>query len=114
MPLELDWRGLADTDTTLVFYMALMNLAEVRSRLIDAGLPGSTPAALVESGTTERQRTIGTTLDELVRSARSQRVASPAIVIIGRVAALASELAWFAPEQAAEPELHRDGATSYA
>lgn len=114
MPLDLDWRGLADGNTTLVFYMALMNLGEVRNRLMSAGLPGSTPAALVESGTTQRQRAIGTTLDELVRSARNHRVTTPTVVIIGRVAALAAELAWFTPEEAPEPELHRDGTTSYA
>jgi uroporphyrin-III C-methyltransferase/precorrin-2 dehydrogenase/sirohydrochlorin ferrochelatase/uroporphyrin-III C-methyltransferase len=114
MPLDLDWRGLADGSTTLVFYMALMNLGEVRTRLISAGLPGSTPAALVESGTTQRQRAIGTTLDELVRSARSHRIATPTVVIIGRVAALAAELAWFRPEELPEPEVQRDGTSSYA
>ncbi len=114
MPLDLDWRGLADGNTTLVFYMALMNLGEVRARLMSAGLPGSTPAALVESGTTQRQRAIGTTLDELLRSARNHRIATPAVVIIGRVAALAAELAWFTPEEVSEPEMQHDGASSYA
>jgi len=113
MPLDLDWRGLADEDTTLVFYMALMNLDEVRSRLLAAHLPGSTPAALVESGTSQRQRTISTTLEELVRAARKHRVGTPTVVIIGRVAALAAELAWFTPESTLEPDLHQDGASSH-
>jgi uroporphyrin-III C-methyltransferase/precorrin-2 dehydrogenase/sirohydrochlorin ferrochelatase/uroporphyrin-III C-methyltransferase len=112
LPLDLDWRGLADEDTTLVFYMALMNLGEVRSRLLEAGLPGCTPAALVESGTTQRQRSIGTTLEEIVQAARRHRVATPAVVIIGRVAALAAELAWYSPEGVVAPDL-REGAGSY-
>ena len=113
MPLDLDWRGLADPDTTLVFYMALMNLDEVRTRLLAADLPGSTPSVLVESGTTRRQRAISTTLEELVHAARKHRVGTPAVVIIGRVAALAAELAWFTPEGSLETDLRRDGARSY-
>lgn len=114
LPLDLDWRGLADENTTLVFYMALMNLGEVRSRLLAAGLPGTTPAGLVESGTTERQRSIATTLEELVRAARSHRVGTPTVVIIGRVAALAAELAWYSPQGEPEPCLQRGDASSYA
>ncbi len=113
LPLDLDWRGLADEDTTLVFYMALANLGEVRNRLLAAGLPGSTPAAVVESGTTERQRAIDTTLEALVRAARSQRVGTPAVVIIGRVAALAAELAWYAPHGGPEPEALSRDASAY-
>ncbi len=113
-PLQLDWRGLADADTTLVFYMALMNLAEIRSRLLAADLPGCTPAALVESGTTQRQRTISTTLEELVHAARRHRIGTPTLVIIGQVAALAADLAWFTPEGTPQPDLRQDGASSYA
>lgn len=108
-PLELDWDGLADGDTTLVFYMALMNLSEIRTRLLSAGMPGSMPVALVESGTTARQRTIVTTLDEVVREKRRRRVGTPAVVIIGQVTALASELAWFSPDDTLAPLPQRDG-----
>lgn len=113
LPLDLDWRGLADEDTTLVFYMALMNLGEVRGRLLEAGLPGSTPAALVESGTTERQRSIATTLEDIVRAARRHRVATPTVVIIGRVAALAAELAWFEPGDGSATDQRREGTGSH-
>lgn len=112
-PLDLDWRGLADGDTTLVFYMALMNLAEVRARLMAAGMPGSTPAAVVESGTTERQRCTVTTLAQLVQAARRQRVGTPAVVIIGRVAQLAAELAWFTPQGGVRAGPLLDGAGAH-
>ncbi len=55
VPLDLDWQALADPEATLVFYMALMNLDEVRERLLNAGLASDTPASLVESGTTRQQ-----------------------------------------------------------
>ena len=114
LPLDLDWTALADPEATLVFYMALANLTEVRERLLDAGLAGDTPAALVESGTTHRQRCLNSTLDDMVCAAREHRVATPAVVIIGRVAALALELAWFAPEGVPQPALLDKSLGSYA
>lgn len=114
VPLELNWDALADPDATLVFYMALTNLHDVRNRLLKAGLAGDTPAALVESGTTQRQRCLNTTLDGLVRTMREHRVAAPAVVIIGRVAALAAELAWFTPDGAPQPVLVDGNVSSYA
>jgi len=114
VPLDLDWQALADPDATLVFYMALANLNEVRNSLLTADLPGDTPAALVESGTTHRQRCVNTTLEDMVRAAREHRVETPAMVIIGRVAALALELAWFTPEGAPQPTLLDNGVSSYA
>jgi uroporphyrin-III C-methyltransferase len=112
--LDLNWDALSDPDATLVFYMALGNLNEVRKRLLKAGLAGDTPAALVESGTTPRQRCLNTTLDEIVRTAREQRVSAPAVVIVGRVAALARELAWFTPDGAPQAALLDDSMSSYA
>ena len=113
VPLELDWQALADRDATVVFYMALANLDEVRTHLLDADLPGDTPVALVESGTTARQRCVNTTLDGMVRTARAQRVGTPTVVIIGRVAALALELAWFTPLGAPHPALLDDSVSTY-
>ena len=114
VPLDLNWQALADPDATLVFYMALANLDEVRKQLLDANLPGDTPAALVESGTTDHQRCVNTSLDGIVRAAREHRIGTPAVVIIGRVAALALELAWFTPEGAPQPALLDDSVSSYA
>jgi uroporphyrin-III C-methyltransferase/precorrin-2 dehydrogenase/sirohydrochlorin ferrochelatase/uroporphyrin-III C-methyltransferase len=114
VPLDLDWQALADPQATLVFYMALMNLDEVRERLLHAGLAGDIPASLVESGTTKQQRCVNTTLDGMARAAREHRIGSPAVVIIGRVAALARELAWFTPQGAPQPELLDDSVRSYA
>jgi uroporphyrin-III C-methyltransferase len=113
VPLDLNWQALADPDSTLVFYMALANLNEVRRHLLRVDLPGDTPVALVESGTTDRQRCISTTLDGMVRAAHAQRVATPTVVIIGRVAALASELAWFTPPGAPQPATVDNGISTY-
>jgi uroporphyrin-III C-methyltransferase/precorrin-2 dehydrogenase/sirohydrochlorin ferrochelatase/uroporphyrin-III C-methyltransferase len=95
-PLDLDWRSLADADSTLVIYMGLANLADIQQKLIDAGLDAQTPAALIENGSTPRQRRILTTLSALAQTTDEQRVVSPALAVIGRVVALAGEMDWFA------------------
>lgn len=95
-PLELNWKSLADPDTTLVIYMGLANLEEIQYRLVAAGLSASTPAALIENGGTQRQRRVLTRLDRLAATARDEHVVSPAVVVIGRVVELAGELDWFA------------------
>jgi uroporphyrin-III C-methyltransferase/precorrin-2 dehydrogenase/sirohydrochlorin ferrochelatase/uroporphyrin-III C-methyltransferase len=94
-PLDLDWRGLASTENTLVFYMALANVGKIRNELISSGLSAETPAAIIEKGTLQSQRTLITTLKDLPQTVISERVCAPAMLIIGRVVDFATELAWF-------------------
>ncbi len=97
--LSLNWAHLAHGRETLVFYMGLGATATICRELIDHGLPAHTPAALVEHGTTERQCVrLGTlrTLPDLINGA-----ASPSLLIIGEVAALHEQLAWFEGNPAA-------------
>ena len=95
-PLELDWRSLADPDTTLVFYMGLANAEQISAELIAAGLSADMPAAIVENGTVNnRQRSCITTLQDLSRTIKQEAVQAPAILIIGRVVEFAEELAWY-------------------
>jgi len=96
-PLDFDWRGLADPDTTLVVYMGLGNLPEIARELTAAGLPASTPAAAVEAGTTARQRRVISTLGELHHAAAAAGLKAPTLMIIGRVVAMSETLDWFKP-----------------
>ncbi|WP_407275227.1 siroheme synthase CysG [Halothiobacillus sp. DCM-1] len=109
--LDLDWAHLAHGRETLVFYMGLGATRTICQSLIAHGLPAHTPAALVEHGTTARQSVrLGTlrTLPDLIDGA-----ASPSLLIIGEVAALHAQLAWFegnpdaAPAFRAESEQRR-------
>jgi uroporphyrinogen III methyltransferase / synthase len=90
----LDWPALARFPGTLVFYMALRTLEEITSSLTDAGRSREEPAAIVESGTLPGQRVVTGTLETIARRAREAEVSSPAIVVVGQVAALAERLAW--------------------
>lgn len=94
-PLDLDWRSLADPDTTLVVYMGLANIDAIQRQLLAAGLPADTPAALIENGSTPQQRRVLTRLEELSASAQAEQVVSPALIVIGKVVALAGEMDWF-------------------
>lgn len=92
----LDWATLAAGQQTLVFYMGLSQAAEIQRRLIANGLPAATPVALVENGTSCRQRVIEGELGQL--GALSLQAASPSLIIVGSVVSLRSKLNWFASE----------------
>ena len=47
LPDDLDWRGLADPETTLMIYMGGRTAGELAVRLIAKGLPAETPVAVV-------------------------------------------------------------------
>jgi len=90
-----DWAALARTNGTLVVYMGVGNMEAICRRLIDAGLPASTPAAAVERGATPGQRTVSAPLGELAREAAACGLAPPAVVVVGRVTELRKEISWF-------------------
>lgn len=96
--LELDWAGLADPDSTLVIYMGLGNAEQISTRLIEHGLPASTPAALIENGTTATERVFRTTLGGLAQTLDEERVHAPVLIVIGRVVSLAQDLPALAAE----------------
>jgi uroporphyrin-III C-methyltransferase len=90
-PLDLDWAGLADPDTTLVVYMGFLNIDDIVRELIVHGLPGDTPVLAVCQGTTSRERRLCAPLMRLPQAARTANFDGPILFIIGRVAALAAE-----------------------
>jgi siroheme synthase len=80
-----------------VVYMGLANTQVLSERLIAAGLPPGTPAAIVENATTPAQRRCLTTLAGLPATVKSEGIEPPALVVIGSVVSLADELDWFVP-----------------
>jgi siroheme synthase len=77
---------------TIVLFMAGTELAAVRRTLLNAGLPGATPAALIESGTLPEQRAGFGTLDDLPALLGEFR-GGPVLAIVGATVALAASLA---------------------
>ncbi|HVX22573.1 MAG TPA: uroporphyrinogen-III C-methyltransferase [Acidimicrobiales bacterium] len=83
-PGGVDWEALAGVGGTLVVLMGMANRAEIAHRLMAGGRAADTPVAVVEWGTTAAQRTERTTLDRLA----SVPLGSPAVIVVGPVAAL--------------------------
>ena len=92
---EHDWATLSQANQTLAFYMGVSGLARLRDNLIAHGRAASTPFALVENGSRPEQRVIAGTLDELPELAQRHAVQAPALLVVGEVAAFASQLHWF-------------------
>lgn len=84
-----DWRALSQTGTTLVIYMGIANLPQICAGLLEAGMRADMPAAAIQSGTLETQRQVLATLGTLHAQVSQAQLGSPAIVVVGEVAALA-------------------------
>ena len=85
-------------DQTLALYMGVSNIAAIAERLLELGHPQSLPVAIVENGTTERQRVLRSTLSELAGVVATGDVRSPALLLIGKTVRYADRYAWFNPE----------------
>ena len=90
---ELDWANLAVEKQTLVFYMGLNQAPAIREKLIAHGMAEDMPAAIVENGTAVTQKVVSGTLGQL--DILAQQMASPALIIVGRVVGLRDKLNWF-------------------
>jgi len=91
----LDWQALAQERQTLAVYMGVGELPTLQTRLLEHGRVASTPFALIENGSRPEQRVVTGSLANLAERAAAHAVRSPALLIVGEVAALASTLAWF-------------------
>jgi uroporphyrin-III C-methyltransferase len=70
----------------------MTKLAGITAALIKGGMNANTPAALLQSATTEDERVVDSTLGRLVEDAHAHGIASPAIVVIGAVAGLRQQV----------------------
>ncbi|ABA57376.1 precorrin-2 dehydrogenase [Nitrosococcus oceani ATCC 19707] len=93
--LSLNWQALVQPQQTIVVYMGLSGLEILCQELIAHGMPAVTPAALVQQGTTSRQRVLTGTLATLPDIVQGEDIHAPTLVIIGGVVALYPQLAWF-------------------
>ncbi|WP_085664678.1 siroheme synthase CysG [Pseudomonas sp. B5(2017)] len=96
---NLPWHDLVAPAQTLVFYMGLVGLPTICAELIRHGRAASTPAALVQQGTTRNQRVFTGTLADLPELVAQHEVHAPTLVIVGEVVQLRDKLAWFEGSQ---------------
>jgi uroporphyrinogen III methyltransferase / synthase len=90
----LDWEALARFPGTLVFYMGVRRLGGNAAALIAAGRDPDEPAAAVERGTMEGQRTVVATLGTLAEAVEREGIGAPALIVVGTVVERREALAW--------------------
>jgi uroporphyrinogen III methyltransferase/synthase len=97
---HVDWVSLAKMkNTTLVIYMGVSQIENVVSKLLNAGMPEKTRAAVVENGTLNSQRTFVTSVNVLPKLVKSNDIKAPAIFIIGPTADNYKLMGWFEKKQ---------------
>jgi uroporphyrin-III C-methyltransferase/precorrin-2 dehydrogenase/sirohydrochlorin ferrochelatase len=97
--VDLDWLMLARPNQTIVVYMGLLGLSELCRQLIAHGLPAATSAAIIQQGTTHKQRVLTGTLQTLPGLTAAARLTPPTLIIVGEVVKLHGKLAWFEPQR---------------
>ncbi len=84
---EQDWSGLAGRGRTLVIYMGLASAEAIAEKLIADGLAPAIPVAVIENATRPAMRVLRSSLAGLTDLIASHKVKSPAVIVIGEVAA---------------------------
>lgn len=92
---DIDFEALVRTRGTLVFLMGVSALGDICQALLQAGMEKDMPAAILQKGTTAGQKKIVATVSTLEEEVNRQGIQTPAIIVVGKVCALAEEFAWY-------------------
>ncbi|MBQ7733572.1 MAG: uroporphyrinogen-III C-methyltransferase [Synergistaceae bacterium] len=76
------------SNTTSVFLMGVANSELLQAKLLASGLEGSTPCAVIQDGTTSRQRVIHAELNSLHEAIVTNSIRPPAVILVGGTAGL--------------------------
>lgn len=95
--MDLNWSALAQPHQTLVFYMGLAGLPIIVERLIAHGVPATMPIALIQQGTTHKQRVYSGTLETIIAMVERDPPEPPTLIMVGEVVRLREKLSWFRP-----------------
>ena len=87
---DQDWSGLAGTGRTLVIYMGVATADAIADKLIADGVAPDMPVAVLERGTLAGSRALRTLLADLGAMVARERVASPAVIVVGEVVRLST------------------------
>lgn len=91
----LDWRALATGIDTVAFYMSVGNLTYISEQLIKNGRPATTPVAVIEWGTTKKQRTITGALSDIASIVTKEGFCNPSMVLVGDVVQIREKIQWY-------------------
>ncbi len=89
---QINWDSII-ADATIVFLMGIHNIKLISKKLIKIGKQSTTPCAVISKGTTNEQKVIVGTLEDIANKAKE--IPTPAIIVVGEVVKLREELKWF-------------------
>lgn len=84
-PINIDWNSLVKAVDTIAIYMGISNLPYICQELITHGKSENTPVAIIQQGTTGKQRVVIGTLTTIVSLAEKESIRNPAMIVIGEV-----------------------------
>lgn len=86
--LDLDWKSLANPDTTLVVYMGVANICEIALNLMREGMPATLPVMAISATTTPREKRLVSRLDRIGVDIKAMPLRTPVLFVIGHVVSL--------------------------
>lgn len=92
--LDIHFQALVQMDATLVFLMGVTALENICNSLMEAGMDKNMPAAILERGTTSKQKRVVATVETLKSEADRAEISSPAVIVVGKVCSLERDFAW--------------------
>ncbi|ENQ3105451.1 uroporphyrin-III C-methyltransferase [Bacillus cereus] len=90
---HVNYNSLLNSDT-VAFYMGIKNLPTICENLLQTGRKKDTPVAVIEWGTTGRQRVVTGTLSTIVDIVNKEHISNPSMTIVGDVVSLRKQIAW--------------------
>ncbi len=93
--MNLNWEQLAQPNQTVVFYMGLVGLSIIVEKLLAQGVSPGMPIALVQQGTTHKQKVYAGALSNILERVAEDRPKPPTLIIVGEVVRLREKLSWF-------------------
>lgn len=89
------WRNLASAVDTIVVFMGIGGIERITAELLAGGRTPDTPAAVIQNGTLPNQLTVTGPLADIAGRVKETGVEPPALLVVGKTAALSETLGWF-------------------
>lgn len=91
---NIDFQAAVNIKGTLVFLMGVSAVNSISAGLLRAGMDANMPAAVIEKGTTARQRKLLTTVGNLPVDTAKAKIRNPSVIVIGKVCSLSEDFEW--------------------
>lgn len=92
---NIDFAAMAKGKETCVFLMGLSKVKEIAGKLVEAGMPKSTKAAVVSCAAMPEQKTCVSDLEHIADEVKCANLVSPAVIVVGEVVSLREKLDFF-------------------